>query len=53
VQPNLSQSQVNISDNELTVAESLPTQLAVIKVGDVCVFRDARCANCNGRLGKF
>ena len=50
VQPNSSQSQINIPDNELTVAEPLPSQLAVVKVGDVCVFRDASCDN--WKIGK-
>ena len=43
VQPNSSQSQINIPDNELAEDESLPTQLSVVKVGDVCVSRDTRC----------
>lgn len=54
-------SHKNIPDNELTVAESLPTQLAIVKVGDMCVFRDIRCDNWKigklgmiiGRSGKF
>ena len=54
VQPNSSQSQINIPDNELTVAEALPTQLVVVKVGDVCVFRDTRCDNWKiGKVLKF